>query len=76
MTKTTGMGRGSNPKSQAQLKKGSVPKYGERKQNWTLSITPTGIAGVKAIAMELGVQPSELLEMLARRQLVLSKIES
>jgi hypothetical protein len=55
--------------TQSEMQKGqkNVPElYDEVKRRVNLAITPTGIEGLDAIASELGVSRSELVERIGR----------
>lgn len=64
-----------NPNSLANLsREGRPAAYDEPKKLHRLTVTATGWDGVQAIALELGLSVSELLERLGRKQLAVVDI--
>lgn len=63
----------TNPNSLANLKPGSTPKFDEPKKPLQLTVTPTGAKAAKAVAANMGVSLSDLIELIGRGEIELQK---
>jgi hypothetical protein len=59
---------GENPASLENLKPRET-FYDERKERKQIIVTPTGWAGFKELAQEIGLSASELIEQIGRREI-------
>jgi hypothetical protein len=59
---------GENPTSLENLKPRET-FYDECKKRWQIMVTPTGWAGFKELAQEVGLSASELIEQIGRREI-------